>query len=210
MVHIDGVLDRLYEKLNIKDDAEFSRKYGTPKPTISTWRKRNTIPWEKIEDIVQNANLSLDYVVLGKEVRGKKSQETHLFDLVSAKVSAGAGLESYEVETIDRIQIDDYFFRTQPDPKSTFIMEVEGDSMNPTLRYGDCIVIDKKQHQIKDNGIYVINVDGELMVKRLQKKMNGDVLIISDNKFYTTESISVNSQQILCVVGRVVLKIERY
>ena len=69
---IDEVLDRLYEKLGISKDIDFCRKYDFKPNTVSTWRKRDSIPYDKIVEISQNANISLDYILSGKEIVNNK------------------------------------------------------------------------------------------------------------------------------------------
>ena len=50
---------------------------------------------------------------------------------------------------------------------------------------GDTLVIDKSMNTVTSaGGIYVINYDGELFVKRVQKQLKGTVAITSDNKNY--------------------------
>ena len=63
---LNNILDRLYQSLNIKNDAEFCRKYNIKKNTLSTWKARNKIPYELIEKISDENNLSLDWILRGK------------------------------------------------------------------------------------------------------------------------------------------------
>ncbi len=80
-----------------------------------------------------------------------------------------------------------------------------GDSMEPTIYSGDSLVIDKTMNSVtSDGGIYVINYDGELFVKRVQKQLNGTVAITSDNKNYGDIVIPSSDLNILRIIGRVV------
>jgi len=60
------ILNRLYEELGIKKDNEFCKQYDIKASTLSSWKKRDSIPYEIIEEISQNENLSLDYILLGR------------------------------------------------------------------------------------------------------------------------------------------------
>ncbi|MBU3014766.1 helix-turn-helix domain containing protein [Poseidonibacter lekithochrous] len=67
MRNIDDILSRLYDKLGFFKDKEFCEKYELKQNTVSTWKKRNSIPYDLIADISQNENISLDYILNGKE-----------------------------------------------------------------------------------------------------------------------------------------------
>lgn len=67
MRNIDSVLSRLYGKLGIDKDIDFCKKYDFKPNTVSTWKKRGSIPYDRIIEISQNANISLDYILTGTE-----------------------------------------------------------------------------------------------------------------------------------------------
>ena len=50
----------------------------------------------------------------------------------------------------------------------------------------------------------MINLDGRLLVKRLQPAMNGSVKVVSDNERYSSEVIDGDQLGQLHVVGQVV------
>jgi len=84
-------------------------------------------------------------------------------------------------------------------------MYARGDSMEPTIYSGDSLVIDKTMNSVtSDGGIYVINYDGELFVKRVQKQLNGTVAITSDNKNYGDIVIPSSDLNTLRIIGSVV------
>lgn len=84
------------------------------------------------------------------------------------------------------------------------LINVIGDSMEPTLSNGDLILIDTGVGSIDDSGIYVLQFDGKLKVKRIHSKVDGSVDLISDNARYPIETIQGELAQGLNVVGRVV------
>lgn len=84
------------------------------------------------------------------------------------------------------------------------LINVTGDSMEPTLSNGDLILIDTGVGSIDDSGIYVLQFDGKLKVKRIHSKVDGSVDLISDNARYPIETIQGELAQGLNVVGRVV------
>ncbi|MXY69527.1 MAG: helix-turn-helix transcriptional regulator [Acidobacteriia bacterium] len=79
------------------------------------------------------------------------------------------------------------------------VIEVRGDSMEPTLHDGDSVLLDMRSPQLKDGGIYTLRRGGELLVKRLRRQ-GASWLIVSDNLSYAVESLDENVD----VLGRVV------
>ncbi|QGN55986.1 S24 family peptidase [Novosphingobium sp. Gsoil 351] len=80
-------------------------------------------------------------------------------------------------------------------------IEVEGDSMEPTLRDGDEILVDRTPRPLRA-GIYVLRLDDVLLVKRVDRA--GDALrLISDNRAYPEIERAAGEVEIL---GRVVWK----
>ena len=80
-------------------------------------------------------------------------------------------------------------------------IEVEGDSMDPTLRDGDEILVDRTPRPLR-SGIHVLRLDDVLLVKRVERA--GDaVRLISDNRAYPEIERAAGDVEIL---GRVVWK----
>ncbi len=85
-------------------------------------------------------------------------------------------------------------------PAALSIIRVAGDSMEPSLRDGDDILVDRDAVAVKSGSIYVLRLDGMLMVKRLVRE-RGELLIRSDNDRYA--DIAGFDPATLAVIGRV-------
>lgn len=85
-------------------------------------------------------------------------------------------------------------------------VQVVGDSMQPTYQPSDIVVI--AVGMINGDGVYVINDDGSILIKRLQFIHESDTLIIiSDNKEYQQRRIPLREHdKYIAIVGRVVCK----
>jgi phage repressor protein C with HTH and peptisase S24 domain len=76
--------------------------------------------------------------------------------------------------------------------------------MNPTLSDGDMILVDLRAGRIEDSAIYVLEFDDALLVKRIQRKLDGSIVIKSDNPLYETEVLTRDRAQSLRIIGRVI------
>jgi phage repressor protein C with HTH and peptisase S24 domain len=62
-----------------------------------------------------------------------------------------------------------------------FEMSVAGDSMEPELRTGDTVLVDRSQKDIRGGAIYVLRVGDDLVIKYLQRLPGGRVQVSSEN-----------------------------
>ena len=85
--------------------------------------------------------------------------------------------------------------------KNLAAANIRGNSMEPTIRSGDNILIDLTSREILDGEIYGIRDGESLMIKRLQRQLGGRIRMISDNHLYPVIDAPMADVEI---VGRVV------
>jgi len=217
MESIKNILGRLSLYYDVSNNRRLSEKMNINYNTINTWIKRDTIPYDKLRYIVQKESMSFDWLLTGKGEMLLKEENTsqppesssnsYAIDMLSIKASAGAGIEHYQVEIIDKLIIDKAFFRTTPNPNKLKIIEVYGDSMEPTIPNGAFVIIDESQDDNID-GVYAIMLDDRLMIKRLQFNIDGTIKIISDNTKYDIQIYNSKETQIFFkIIGRKIPRI---
>ena len=108
--------------------------------------------------------------------------------LLDVGASAGAGRDVGDERARAHVAFDPAWLRTVASggPNGLSIIRVEGDSMQPTLADGDEILVDRcdGRERLRD-GIYVLRLEGALMVKRLAfNPVSKAVTIRSDNAAY--------------------------
>jgi len=120
--------------------------------------------------------------------------------------SAGGGAVIHSEQIVDYLSFRSDWVRNSLGVavKDLALINVKGDSMEPTLSNEDLILIDLRTQQVEDNAVYVLQLNGALLVKRIQRKFDGSVTIMSDNTRYAAESLSAEATELLHVVGRVV------
>ncbi len=117
--------------------------------------------------------------------------------------SAGQGVFAAEEQPIGAFRFAARWLRGQGlDPAQLSAIAVTGDSMEPTLRDGDEILVDRALRTLRD-GIHVVRVEDALLVKRLDTGRPGLVALISDNPAYRPLEFPVAEVE---VIGRVVWK----
>lgn len=122
------------------------------------------------------------------------------------RAAAGAGQLPDDEDATPYFAFDRHWLKrlTQSGPEKLSIIQVEGDSMAPTLESGDDILVDEGDcgDRLRD-GIYVLRVDGALVVKRIAlHPMGRKATIQSDNPAYA-DWPDVSLKDIDCI-GRVI------
>jgi len=84
------------------------------------------------------------------------------------------------------------------------LINVIGDSMEPTLLQHDLILIDMAQRQIKDGLLYVLRIENNLIVKRLERMLDGRIKLKSDNSKYSEQTLNIGDDNLPQVLGRVI------
>lgn len=120
--------------------------------------------------------------------------------------SAGGGAVIHSEQIVDHLTFKaDWVRNALGIPVSDLaLINVKGDSMEPTLSNGDVILIDMGKDGFDDNAVYVLRLNGTLLVKRVKRNFDGSVLVSSDNAMYPPDTIKDDMVDTLNVVGRVV------
>jgi phage repressor protein C with HTH and peptisase S24 domain len=79
-----------------------------------------------------------------------------------------------------------------------------GDSMMPTINHGDLMLLDTSDKTFAHFGVYVLQIGTERLVKRIQRKLDGSLTLISDNPNYERDYLPAEKAAVTTVVGRVV------
>lgn len=118
-------------------------------------------------------------------------------------VSAGPGALDPGEQAMGALRFSRWWLRQRGlDPALLSTVEVIGDSMEPTLRDGDEILVERVSGQPRD-GVHVVRLEGALLVKRLDTGRPGRLVLISDNRAYPPVEIEAAQAQ---VIGRAVWK----
>lgn len=122
------------------------------------------------------------------------------------EASMGNGTVIHSEQIVDYLAFREDWVRLELglNPSNLILISSVGDSMEPTLRTNDLLLIDRGSSEVRHDAIYCFAYNGELRVKRMQFRMNGVMVVKSDNPRYETEEVSADNLDLIKIIGRVV------
>lgn len=110
----------------------------------------------------------------------------------SAKAAAGHGYPGNDDKPLFSMAFRKYWIKNYlgADPKDLSVITVKGDSMEGVLNDGDAILVNHAKTS-PGNGLYVVCIGDNLIVKRVQTLPGGKLLISSANEAYAPFEISI-------------------
>lgn len=149
-----------------------TRRFDTSRSTVADYA-----PTPSLDDLIEVPRLALD-------------------------ASAGPGAFSAEEISFDAFRFSRRWLREMGlEGADLSAIRVEGDSMEPTLRSGDEIFVDRNKRQ--GEGIHVVRIGDALHVKQVQASAPGRITLISANDSYAPIDLAREEVE---VIGRVVWK----
>jgi phage repressor protein C with HTH and peptisase S24 domain len=120
--------------------------------------------------------------------------------------AAGSGAAPLPPHATEYIAFQHEWLRSvfRVEPENLTLEIAAGESMQPTIHDGDLLLVDTTAHSLRNFGIYVLEVAGERLVKRVQRKVDGSLVLISDNAAYQPDLVPNERVGEVTVVGRVI------
>jgi len=190
-------------------DKDVADALAIPQTTFATMKKRNSIPFKEILEFCANKRLSINWLFFDQAIEMLEEETERFFQVhyfSDVRASAGGGAFNFEAD-YEVLSIDKTIMKSiVPSFNNTLeAINVDGESMEPTLQDGSIVFIDREQTNINKDGIFIASTTAGLFIKRIRQRADGMVELISDNKAYSPEIITANEIEI---VGRVVGNVE--
>ena len=197
-------------------DKDVASELGISQATFATMKKRGAIPYKELMEFCARRKISINWIFFDQSA-GMLVEETEKFFQVkyfsSVRASAGGGAEGFGEEfqsiAVDKVLVRNFYGNISDEElanKKIEAIHVDGESMEPTLKNGSVVFIDREQNSISRDGIFVVSTPGGLFIKRLNRKVDGSVELISDNQLYSAEVMAPGE---VTVVGKVVGGVEK-
>lgn len=153
-----------------------------------------------------------NYEIAERLPRALKKEESTMLAIpqLDVRASMGIGVDLQEhVDVVRMVRVSlPQLRRLLPSfsaPQNLAILTGYGDSMTPTFSDGDPLVVDTGVNEVRVDGVYVLERNDELFIKRLQRQLDGTLLMISDNAKYKPQHIEDAEREKFAVRGRVLL-----
>jgi phage repressor protein C with HTH and peptisase S24 domain len=176
--------------------TELAKITGISNANISRWLKGDRDPR------IGEFSPVLEYLGITMQLPGEEYYDFSYIPKVAAVAGAGASLETSDAIVGYYAFRTDFLGREHISERQSVLMDVRGDSMEPTLKDGDTVLIDQSEKEILDGRIYVVTLGDELRVKRVQKGWDG-IVLTSDNPRYSDIHIAARDLEAFKVHGRV-------
>lgn len=122
------------------------------------------------------------------------------------RVSAGNGQIVFEEEEEDPLAFTTRWIKSRGlNCAHLVIVSATGDSMEPTIRDGSLLLIDRAQTSPQEGKVFAIRYGDEMRVKRIYSRYDGGLILRSDNRSqYPDQEIPAADLRHIEIVGRIV------
>ncbi len=203
MQDVRANLDRLIRQRG-DDYLSISRMLGRNAAYIQQFIKRG-VP-RKLDEDDRKALASyfgVDEIELGAADAAIPVSPVTMVPRLRLGASAGPGAVASDEAKTRAVGFDRVWLKSvSNNPSALSMIQVSGDSMEPTLTHGDDIMVDSSDaaERLRD-GIYVVRLDDGLIVKRVEVGPKKVVHLRSDNKAHPdVENVDLSR---MAVIGRV-------
>nr|DAY72106.1 MAG TPA: Repressor protein CI [Caudoviricetes sp.] len=190
--------------------ADITRKVGLSGAAVKKWIDGVTLQ-PKYDDVIRVAGylqVRPEWLMQGQGEMELASSSCVELELLDMKASCGPGNLNFEdYPAIKKILVTSEWFRRNfafYNSKTIKMVMADGDSMSPEIEDGDVVFVDISDNINFRDGIYLLLVDGEVFIKRIQRMVGRKIALVSTNKAYRDIELSTDGQIEIKVLGRVV------
>ena len=195
---IESISNRLKHAVeNANGNKAVSERAGVPLSTLNGYLAGRDMKASVAARLAIACNVSPSWLLLGLDTEEPApnvglpqplltpANDVAYIDYYNVAASAGYGICADAGVKPAKVAVSLAFLKGDLglDPTCARMLETSGDSMEPTLRSGDRLLVDTRRRYILD-GIHVLVVNGGLLVKRLSSEPSGKICIASDNQLY--------------------------
>lgn len=211
MLDVSEIIDKLKDIISSdgKNGKVFDKDVATSlelsQANFATMKNRGKIPYSNILNFCAIKKISINWLLYNQNPGSLVDSTDKYWVKYYPSVAVSAGGGAYESEdNFESLEVPQYFINMlggQENLKNIDAINVVGDSMEPTLNNDNIIFVDKTRNDAARDGIYAFTTVHGLFVKRIQKRVDGNLDIISDNKDYPSQILSAGD---IKVVGKVI------
>lgn len=211
MLIVDEIIERLKDILSTDGkngkvfDKDVANSLNLTQANFATMKNRGKIPYSNILEFCAKKKISINWLLYNQNPDSLIDPTDRYWIKYFPSVNVSAGGGAYDAENeFESLEVPPYFINMlggKENLKNIDAINVVGDSMEPTLNSDNIIFLDKTKNDVSRDGIYAFTTTYGLFVKRIQRRVDGNLDIISDNKDYPLQVLNKNEINIL---GKVV------
>lgn len=190
MPHIDSVIAKLKEAVQCKTDGELAKSLKIAPSTISTWRKRDSIPYDKVEEVAKR--LDIPFIWFFSGLKDGQFESPQVLMPILRRISSGFPAEVLKEDC-------DGNFSVPSAPQGAFVLKMPDESMSPTLRQGDHLMFVPTQ-DLKGGELVIFSDEWGKVGARRYRQKNGQFFLVGENSEFSAIETSDEFQ----VFGKVV------
>lgn len=225
---VAGFHNRLRSVIGGESVLSFSKKCSVPDSLLRKYLKGKTLPgMDKLVSIAVAGRVTIKWLATGEgpmtaaeELQGEVSEEirTAIKDITSRNefsfieryhsISEIPGrypvlIQAHKEWVVLRKNYVTSQMNVNPD--GLIFDYVRTDNMEPLIKKGDMIIIDSSQKEVREEGIYYVNIRDTMTIRRVQVISGNKVKLSNDNAAYS-DSIIVDKDRSRTaqIIGKVV------
>lgn len=189
---------------------------GTKLRTLQNWESAKNFPSSEFLSDAAKFGIDVQYVLTGRRNASPLTgpapapsfdADTIRIPLFSATGSMGKGNDLITEDVLmGEIPVSRHWLALnvpRSRPEALQLVHAYGDSMLGTLNSGDFAIVDTDCQVADIDGVYVLQANGQLFIKRVTRRMDGAHVITSDNPSVRTVDVLDGSHPVR-ICGRVV------
>lgn len=156
--------------------------------------------------------IALDNAFLNQKVNKTNQEDCIIVDHIHINPSCGKGTSVYYDSDITPIKLGTQLLQSVlkvSHPQNLKVFVANGDSMTPVIENGDMLLIDTGRTDFSNGGIFLLTINNDWFIKRLRKRITGELDIISDNTSYPVETFKPDMDIEIFIKGRVIKNLSR-
>lgn len=173
----------LMHKIEKPTDDQMSKLAVYFRMSTDQLRGREPIPSQVVGSSEAEPHIDMTPISVWDDATPLLDDEVEVPFLKEVELAAGSGRTAVETSTAQRLRFGLRSLRRQGvEPDNAVCVQVAGNSMEPVLRHGATVGVDRGRRDVVDGDIYALNHDGQLRVKQMYRLPGGGLRLRSFNR----------------------------
>ncbi len=194
----DAFAARLKTIVDQQESAEaFAERVGVSASALRKWLKGLAEPSrERLIALAETGGVSVEWLATGVEPT----------TVVAGKEEFVSSPFSYADQITDSVKLGDDWIRRDLglNPDRLLLIRTMDEMQELSLHEGDFVLVDTGDTRIRNNVVYLLEINGDLLVRRIRKRLDGGLRAICGGESDSEEEIPPDAVSSLRIVGRVV------